>query len=358
MFIVSACFFVYSLILMIVFNKKLSKELLVIPYIFCGIFISYFVSTNIAFLSRDYINYIFWFEEIRTHSFFDILFLNDTVSDKDIGFQLLVSSIQNLISPQYSFLFFVFCFLIFYLKYKIVSFLPFSLSVIFALWLIFAQTFILFEVTQIRAGLAITLASYAIVRGVFFEKNNIFTFVIFLFAVSVHLSTLVLALIYYIYIFKKFNITPRMIIFLIFSGVILNLFFINFINFIFTKYFSENLRFTDYLENSESLSLFSIFLISKLLIIFFLLYFWNSLNDFKKFIVFLSGIGCFFQITFSFNVVFGLRFSELFILFSMLTFVFPFDIKLISQPMRYLYLIFILALSLVFYSSTTKILIG
>ncbi|WP_213064851.1 hypothetical protein, partial [Acinetobacter pittii] len=116
--------------------------------------------------------------------------------------------------------------------------------------------------------------------------------------------------------------------------------------------------FEDYLDSNENLSLLSVFLISKILIIFLLSFFWENLNDFKKFIVLLSSIGCALQITLSFNATLGLRFSELFILFSMLTFVFPLEIKSINSITKSFYLFIILSFSFIFFYSTTKIVIG
>ncbi|MFW2175823.1 EpsG family protein [Acinetobacter guillouiae] len=352
------CFFIYSLILVVVFNNKLPKSYLKFPYMLSGLFFSYFIAVNVENLSRDYVNYILWFSGIQNYSLSEIVFFGGVDSGKDFGFQFLVALIQKTISPESYVIYFIFSWFIFYFKYKVTSFLSFNLSIMVAMWLLFSQTFILFEITQIRAGLAIALASYAIVRGIYFNKNNLSTALIFLLAISIHISTIVLLILYYLYVIKKFNISRSLILMLIFLSFMLKFLFSNTIVSTFIVYFSSSLRFEDYLQSNDNLSLLSIFLISKVLIIFFLTLFWDGLSDFKKFIVFLSSIGCALQIMLSFNATFGLRFSELFILFSMLTFVLPLEIKVINSVVKSLYLLLVLILSFAFYYSTTKIIIG
>ncbi|WP_432432400.1 EpsG family protein [Acinetobacter pittii] len=191
-----------------------------------------------------------------------------------------------------------------------------------------------------------------------FSKNNLWTALTFLLAISIHISVLFLVILYYLYVLRKFNVSKFLVIGLIFSSFILKFLFSNTIVSTFITYFSNNLRFEDYLDSNENLSLLSVFLISKILIIFLLSFFWENLNDFKKFIVLLSSIGCALQITLSFNATLGLRFSELFILFSMLTFVFPLEIKSINSITKSFYLFIILSFSFIFFYSTTKIVIG
>ncbi|KRI30334.1 EpsG family protein [Acinetobacter pittii] len=358
MYILGICFFIYSLTLLVVFNEKLSKDYLKLPYALSGLFFSCFIALNVENLSRDYINYISWFRGLYTYSLTEIILLGGMDSGKDIGFQFLVALIQKIISPEYYVIYFVFSWFIFYFKYKVCTFLNFNLSIILAVWLFFSQTFILFEITQIRAGLAIALTTYAIVRGIYFQKNNLWTALTFLLAISIHISVLFLVILYYLYVLRKFNVSKFLVIGLIFSSFILKFLFSNTIVSTFITYFSNNLRFEDYLDSNENLSLLSVFLISKILIIFLLSFFWENLNDFKKFIVLLSSIGCALQITLSFNATLGLRFSELFILFSMLTFVFPLEIKSINSITKSFYLFIILSFSFIFFYSTTKIVIG
>ena len=54
----------------------------------------------------------------------------------------------------------------------------------------------------------------------------------------------------------------------------------------------------------------------------------------------------------------AIRFAELFVIFSLLTFVFPLQIKGLNEHMKYLYFICIVALSWAFYYSSTKIILG
>ncbi|APU47200.1 EpsG family protein [Acinetobacter junii] len=358
MYILGICFFIYSLILLVVFNDKLSKDYLKFPYALSGFLFSLFIAMNVQNLSRDYINYISWFRSIQAYSLTEVVLLGSVDSGKDIGFQFLVAMIQKLISPEYYVIYFIFSWLIFYFKYKVCSFLHFNLSIILAVWLIFSQTFILFEVTQIRAGLAIALTTYAIVRGLYFQKNNLWTGLIFLLAVGIHVSVVFLVTLYYLYVLKRFVISEKLVIGLIFSSFILKFLFSNTIISTFLAYFSSNLRFKDYLDSNEDLSLLSVFLISKILVIFFLSFFWENLSDFKKIIVLFSSIGCALQVTLSFNSALGLRFSELFILFSMLTFVLPLEIKSLDNTAKSLYLFIVLSFSFIFFYSTTKIVIG
>ncbi|WP_049064882.1 hypothetical protein, partial [Acinetobacter seifertii] len=73
MYILGICFFIYSLTLLVVFNEKLSKDYLKLPYMLSGLFLSFFIAQNVENLSRDYINYVIWFRGIQSYSLSEII---------------------------------------------------------------------------------------------------------------------------------------------------------------------------------------------------------------------------------------------------------------------------------------------
>lgn len=356
MYWLGVSFFLCSLLLTVFFvNKRFDKNILIWVYCIFGFCLSSYVSFNISTLSRDYLNYSLWFKDIFYNTS-----LNNIFFGKDPIFQFIVSIIQNVFFSQEFAVYFVISYVIFFIKIKFSSLFFNSLGATLLMWLLFSQTFILFEVTQIRAGLAISLASFAILRGVSVQKNDWITSIMLFFSVFIHFSTILLVIIYFIIFFKEIIVNRITIFSVLLFGIVLGLFFDKFFQDFFISKFSENIRFVDYLndKNVENLSLFSIFFILKFLMVLLLLFFWDQLRYCHKVAVFLSAIGCSLQIILSFNIVFGLRFSELFILFSLSTFVIPVFINKIDVNIRYIYILFLLGLGFIFYISSTNILLG
>lgn len=349
-------FFLYSLFLAIAFNgKKLDKNILIGAYSILGFWFAYYVSNNISTLSRDYFNYSSWFSDIYYNSSLKNIFFG-----KDPAFQFLVFVIQKISLSQEFFVYFVIVFLIFFIKIKFSSLFFNSLSAILLMWLLFSQTFILFEITQIRAGLAIALASFAILRGVSSKKNDWITSLCLFISVFIHFSTILLVLVYFAILFKEVVLNRLVIFFILLFSTIVGFLLDNVIQDFIESNFSENIRFIDYLndKNVENLSLFSVFFILKIMMVISLLFFWSHLKYSQKAAVFLSAFGCALQVILSFNTVFGLRFSELFIFFSLATFVVPMDFHKINVNLRYIYIFCLLGLGFIFYTSSVKILLG
>lgn len=345
-------FFIYSFFLTVFLNNK---NLIMGLYSVLGVFFAYYIANNVDTLSRDYLNYSYWFNEIyQENSFSNIIFGKDPI------FQLLVYVIQSVFCNDDFWVYFFIINIIFFLKIKFSSLFSNSLGMVLLMCLIFSQTFILFEITQIRAGLAISIASYVILRSLVLKKNDWLTYFLFLIAVYTHFSTLLMVLVYFIVFFKGIVVNRFFLIYILLFSAFFGLFFNGFVLKIIELNFNNNSRFIDYLNNGdiESISLFSIFFILKIIIIILLLIFWRDLKYLHRVVVFFSGIGCSLQLLLNFNAVFGLRFSELFIFFSLATLIIPLDFERLDTNLRYMYLFFLLSLGFVFYLSSTKILLG
>lgn len=354
MYLLAGVVFVFFNTLLVI-SRKFTANIFFVFYMVFFSAIIFWIAHNIQYLSRDYYNYTSWFDEIFVSSFFE------NSSGKDPGFKLLVSFIQYVFGNNYIYIYYIYMILILYFKYKFSSQIFFRSNLITCLWLLFSATFILFEVTQIRAGLAISLASYLIVSNLN-SKPNIWFFLALSICFFLHKSIVILILAYLIIVFfKKLILKKISIIMILLFGLIVNLFFQDQLNNTIGIYLVDNDRTANYLNGVDDVtaaSLFSFFFIVKIFCLILLLYFWDLLSEQKKYFVFFSALSCFFYMVFMFNNVFAFRISEIFILFALACFIFPLDFKFKVKELKYLYFFGVLVLGAVFYNSSCKILLG
>ncbi|MDH1240702.1 EpsG family protein [Acinetobacter johnsonii] len=348
-------FFVFSLnILIYLLEMEFKLNNRAVNFIFIILFtlLASFVSYNIYDLSRDVVAYEYWMKVISNTHISVMLF------EKDPLFQIIVYLIQ-FFNNSIFFIYFIFVFLILSFKYKFSELILNRYNALILFWLIFAQTFTLYEVTQIRAGLAISLASYAIISYFSDSNRNKFSILLLFLSCFIHASLTVLVIFFVVANLLRNIILNRVfVIITLFSSLIFGFIFKTYLQNYINLKFSDNDRFEDYLnKNADDLSLFSVFLLMKILMIFLNTVFWRELNQSKKLFVLLSAIGCSLQIMFNFNAVLGLRFSEVFILFSLATFIFPLEYKSWDKGMKSLYFLLLIVLSFMFFYSSNKILL-
>lgn len=247
MYLLAGIVFVFLNTLLVI-SRKLTANIFFVFYMVFFSVIMFWIANNIEYLSRDYYNYTSWFDEIFVSSFFE----NST--GKDPGFKLIVSFIQHIFGNNYIYIYYIYMILILYFKYKFSSQIFSRSSLIIYFWLLFSATFILFEVTQIRAGLAISLASYLIVSNLN-SKPNIWVFLTLSVCIFLHKSIVILILAYLIIIFfKKIIIKKINIIMILFLGLIINLLFQDQLNNTVGIYLIDNDRAANYLNGVDDVT--------------------------------------------------------------------------------------------------------
>lgn len=323
-------------------------------YIFNIFVLGVVILPNIDMLSRDFLNYYNWFMKIEKEGvsgFWDL---------KDPIFQYIVLFIQNVFGNSYFAIYMFFFICISYCKLFFSKLMGLGSLYLILLWLLFGQTFILYELTQIRAGFAISLCSYFIARDI--QKLDKINLLFMLLSCFIHQSVFVLFLSYLLLrlsdnLFLSRNFTIFIYIMGLVSGLFLKPIFSNVVG----LYFIGSERAKDYLDNSYSeifeVSFLSVFYIAQSFVILFLSYFYLRLNDLQKKILFLSTLGSFFYSVFSFNSVLAYRFSEVFIFFTLVCMVFLLQLRVININFRQIWFLILVALGVVFSYSSSKIIL-
>lgn len=353
MYIIAGIFFIYLNLLMF-FSKKYGDKVVSTLYIIFFIILNYYLSGYISEFSRDFSNYSDWFDQIYYSS------VLDNITGKDPGFKTLVSFIQFLFGNQYAYIYFIFMMLIFYFIYKFARkiFSGYNLLVFF--WIIFGSTFVLYEITQIRVGLAIAFSSFVIISSIY-SKSNLIMWGLLVLSYFFHQSIVILLISYFLILFFNNQIVTRIfIIWMLLLGLFINLTFQDKLSNLIGLYLMGNERTENYLngvENLSKISLLSFFFLCKIVVIILLLFYWECLSKIKRIIIFLSALGCFFYMVFMFNGVFAVRISELFILFSLASFIFPLEINSLNKDLKYFWFLILYVLGGVFLYSSSKILL-
>lgn len=317
----------------------------------------YYICSNILNYSRDSILYVDWFSRINYSTYSNIV-----EDGKDILFQFFIKLIQNTISEDSFYIFYIFYIGILYFKLKYVSVVSKGLSLFLLLWLIYSQTFVLYEITQIRGGMAISIVSYAIARDLF-EKNKSITYFLYILAPFLHVSTLIIIIIFFILKFLKFKIVnKKTIISMLLFSFIIKFAFDKIVSDSINLYFYNAFRLNSYLDGTyndvNQTSLFSVLFILKIFFISICLLIWENIKPQEKVFVFLSSLSCCIYMLLSFNSVLALRISELFIFFSLATFILPLTQRFSRVEYKYFIIFIIVGLGFVFCYSSHKILLG
>ncbi|MBS3989461.1 MAG: EpsG family protein [Dethiobacter sp.] len=298
-------------------------------------------------VDADLINYISWFYGISRASF-------DYISlAKDPAFVVL-----SILSHQLGFgiQLVLFSFALVAVTTKI---LYFKLSDSFKYWhiavyLYFCRFYFVQDMTQIRAGAAIGLATLAFI--LIYKKRNLFGVCLFAISLFFHLSVVVLVpVVVAVYLGRDF--ISRYPIFII---IILSFFLNAYLDYFFIiSGLYSHLRLVDYIGGAfetVELSLFSFYFIIKILLLGYLIFFqWSNLTRFWRLVVYIGVISSCFQLAFSQYDSLALRLAEVFALFDVQLFMAPLFIEKLGRHFRSLYLSFLIVLGAVFFISSLNI---
>lgn len=300
-----------------------------------------------ASVDADSINYISWFDELEGIPFDDI------VAAKDPAFFVL-SLFSHALGLGIQFVFI--CFALVSVATKI---LYFKLADSFKYWhiaiyLYFCRFYFVHDMTQIRAGAAIGLASLALI---FMYKNRPFLGLsIFLISILFHPSVAIfIPIVIAIFMRRDFGSRYPLLVILI-SSIFLRA---HLDSFLIATGLDSYLRFSDYLSGSyqtAELSLLSLYFMTKTLLLAYLVLFqWSNLSRFWRLVIYLGVISIFLQIAFAQYDSLALRFAEVFSLFDVQLFIAPLFIEKLGRQHRSLYLFILFALGAIFFMSAISI---
>ena len=218
----------------------------------------------------------------------------------------------------------------------------------------FCRFYFVQDMTQIRAGAAIGLATLAFI--LIYKKRNLFGVCLFAISLFFHLSVVVLVpVVVAVYLGRDF--ISRYPIFII---IILSFFLNAYLDYFFIiSGLYSHLRLVDYIGGAfetVELSLFSFYFIIKILLLGYLIFFqWSNLTRFWRLVVYIGVISSCFQLAFSQYDSLALRLAEVFALFDVQLFMAPLFIEKLGRHFRSLYLSFLIVLGAVFFISSLNI---
>ncbi len=295
-------------------------------------------------VDNDAVNYSAWFDSIP-----DTGFSADSL--KDPGFFLIGSFLQYA-GLSITWLFVGYALIMVFFKMKLLLRTKEIALIGLFFYLYFCRFYFVHEMTQIRAGAGIALASLASVC--FYRKENAKAALLFFAALSFHLSVILFApfavLVLFNYQFKS-------------KGILILGLFLSFIgaplvsNLMLVLKLDEFERLSPYLNQAyelSSISIFSSYLIVRLVLLIYILFaFWDRLDLFNRQLVYITTAGICAQVLLIHNDVFALRFSEVFSVFDVLFFLIPFSF--LKKPMLTAYTLAFFLLGFVFFTSSLKI---
>lgn len=312
------------------FLKKWSYSVVTLFYAPYFFFIIFFACSNLQALSVDYSTYVNWISYIVTEDGSDYL------DRKDPLFQYLVTFFWMLFN-NIDYILFALISISLFFKYIIgILFLSRDLLWLYFI-LIFSRLYILQDVTQLRASLAISLCMV----GYFFYSKKLKIFILpFVLAFFMHKSVIIFLIILPLlklrtfYEKKNLNliIMSATILFYNFSSVITGVFFSKFVDSRVQVYADGN-----YVNNS-TISIFSFYVLLKYAMLSMNYLIWDKLNDNDKRINLFVALGLIFQTIFASNAVLGWRFSEILAFFDIFSLLMVF--KYINKEIRYLYFMY------------------
>lgn len=303
--------------------------------------LAFFIGARGSAVGRDYDNYMDWFYRVSENS-------NLIISElKDPGFLYLFLGVDSVGLGVYGFLIFV-AFVSLFLKFL------FSIRVLAAdygylIFLIIISRFLFsHEFAQMRSGLAIPLASIALVA---FYCNNRFSAILgYALALSFHMSVLVLAPFFLLVmlrcaVWRKESLLILLVIAFFFFGL----------GDLVRNVLLGIERAAPYLSGeyeTSSVNLFTFyFLLRLLLIITVVSFFYEIISCREKFIFLLVASGVFIQAALSWSDAFSLRLSEVFGLFDAAALVIPIRyLKGLTNKLCYYFLLIVFSF-IMFWSS-------
>jgi hypothetical protein len=238
---------------------------------------------------------------------------NEAISDNfsffiEVSFTYL-AKLSNLIKPGNAIVLFI-LYAFIGVTLKMISIKNLTQLWLYSLIIYVSNYFILHEMIQIRAGVATGFVLLSIVP--LYNRQFIKFFVLIGLATFFHYSSLMFLLLWFLKP-KKYNKT--LYISLIISAFLFQLIGLDIINFSLSHlpFFSIDPRSLTYLsEQSTEINVFSIFMITRIIILIYFTYFVNRIEIFNKYIFILLklyALGIFFYITFSMYPVLAVRIS-------------------------------------------------
>lgn len=291
----------------------------------------------------DYMNYLSWLERLS----------NDpglVISEpKDPGFQALYVALDYLgLNIEAFFALIALLSLGFKAYYARQVFDGrFAMLVFF---MVFARFYIIHDFIQIRVGVAIAIASCALILA--FDQRRWAALALYMLAVSFHAAVLAMSPAFFLFFVSRFRV-PRYWQVMILLGAVVLLGLVP----LAVQHLSMFGRIAPYLSGeykTTSISLFSIYFLVRLVFVLFLLIFvYHLLNGFERFLVFMSTLGLSFQIAFSWNDALALRLAEVFGFYDMA--MLCLFLKFLNFRSRLLFMLLLLCLASVFYISSLKL---
>ncbi len=347
-FLVAAYCFAFVLVLMggsVSFVNKLPWRVYIQKYYLPFIFLSLlsFAGLHSPGVDRDSLEYVAWFNQvasgnltaldwIKDPAFVLILHLTAFFSTSYVVAQLTI--VVAILLSQYFFA----------LKISTGRWLP------LLLYLIFCRFFIVQEMTQIRAGVAIPLMSLSILLAS--ESKNRAACLCFIVATCFHLSALI-GLPIFILTIAGIRFASRMWIFMLAPIGIIGSFLLRPL-WELLEQFSRTIDYLNGTQNAGDLRLLSLYFIARVIVIsFVLLFLWRKSSSTDKVIAFCSAFGLFIEVVLSSNDALALRGSEIFGLFDMAMFAIP--LSHLKQESLALYALFIIILGAILFSSSLKV---
>ena len=303
--------------------------------------LSLFASLRGEGVDRDYLNYISWFDLINNE------FWVAVEQKKDIGFVLLYKFLA-FITEQPWFFFFVASFIALSIKVKFATKLQFGNYAALIFILIISRFYLVHEFTQVRAGLAIAIASYAALILINGERFKSLLF--FIAAISIHVSVIIILLFMMVRSYWP-ALNNRFMLLLIpvlgiFSGGVSSLLLM----------FIDSQRIMVYIDTDEAgaISLLSFYYLTRMAVFYFIVFkLYQHTNNVQKIVLFFSAASLFFNAAFAWNSVLSLRMVEVLGLFDMAMFVIP--LLYMRSNSVWLYKTILIVFSFVMFFSTTKI---
>lgn len=223
-----------------------------------------------------------------------------------------------------------------------------------ALYLYFARFYFIHDMTQIRSGAAIGLATLALIM--FFHKARISSILIYILSISFHFSVVAM-LPFFLLILFNYRFTSRLLPVTFFC--LLSLCAIYFNSNLDLLVFFDLDRVSDYTTGSystEPVRLFTFYFILKLLLLLYLIVFvWRMLSQFSQLIVCVVSFALFLQVFLANNDALALRINEVFSIFDILLFLVPLRDNTQSPIVARCYNLFLFAVGLVFFNSSLSL---
>ncbi|MFU2317862.1 EpsG family protein [Rahnella sp. PCH160] len=332
--------FIISLLFTQVESKKIPYTLYLLPML---IILSIIIGSRTPGVDHDYQNYISWLDEIGGD--FGEIFKQG----KDVGF-ILIYMFTSLFDDSYVLFFIIIAFLSLFFKLKFAS-LVFDGQYCLLIFLVILSRFIIVhDFTQIRAGLAIAMASYGVLK--LLNKSKILGCFIILLGVSVHLSAILLPLVYLAYItFANRKSFTTLLLALPVAGIFMGAFIKTVLPYL------DSSRINVYLSGeyaTEHISLFSFYYLVRLVAFYGVMFFmYRKTSVHYRIYPFVASISLFLNAAFSWNDSIALRLVEVLGFFDMALLVLP--LLYLEKNSKLIYFSVIGAVSVMFFVSSTKI---